>query len=123
MFDSSLIECELTAEAISAEAISAKPSSQPSSKRFRQPDTRDLRSPTNSRRAKKHDGRNKYSRQDNSRQDHSLPKEYLFLTNEFRKRDFLTKKPSLLFFQILEEIVDLHRNPTLTLGKWHTVLM
>ena len=42
LFDSSLIECELVSE-----AIDAKFSSQPSSKRFRQPDTIDLRSPTN----------------------------------------------------------------------------
>ena len=48
LFDPSLIECDLVSE-----AIDAKPSSQPSSKSFRQPDTVDLRSPPNSRRAKK----------------------------------------------------------------------
>ena len=58
MFDSSLIECQLVSE-----AFDARPSSQSSSKRFRQSDTIDVRSPSNQRNTKKQDLRKDSSRQ------------------------------------------------------------
>ena len=83
MFDPSFFECELISE-----AVDAQPVSQPSSKRFRQPDNIDLRSPANYRKPKKQDAQNDNSRQNFS---NSRSKGYKLLTNKLPKKDFLIK--------------------------------
>ena len=86
-----LIECELTAE-----ALNLKPSPQLSSKRFRQPNTIEFRSPPNSHRAK--NMMEETSSQYKTTQNKTIlaKKGYLFISNNFGKMEFFKK--SLYYF-------------------------
>ena len=70
-FDQSLLECDLTSTEVNTQHFPRTASSSSNSKRNRQPDFIDLRSPTTSHIGKKHDARK------NARDDNTQPKGYL----------------------------------------------